>query len=211
MASVSQWTLTKRHTDTRALLGSQNSTTQDFYCWKSRDFASICLRKGAASLQFSKHALTSPHQFHPGTSNHDTQAHRTFTSFSGSLKFPDFITHNALWQPGHRTGSPEAPLLTTAWGQPAAWEITTNTLIYSNKICKQPCTCVCTEHTFMVKPGGTDRRNVYCHSYKLFPEHCVFKLSTSQKLAEMGSSHPHQLNFYLTMGFQSIPGMKVQH
>lgn len=152
MASVSQWTLTKRHSDTTAVLGSQNSTTGDFYYWKSRDFASLCLRKGAASLQLSKHALSSPHQFHPGTFEHDTQAHRTFTSFSGRLKFPDFITQPVLTaRTPHR--KPKAPLLTTAWGQPAAWEITTNTWIYSNKICKQPCTCAGTEHTFIMKPG----------------------------------------------------------
>lgn len=64
---------------------------------------------------------------------------------------------------------------------------------------------------FIVKPGGTDRRSVYCHSYKLCLEHCVFKFSTSQKLAGMGYSYPIQLNFYLTTGFQSIPGMKVKH
>lgn len=168
--------------------------------------------KRSCFLQFSKHALTSPQQFYPGTFDRDMQAHGTFTSFFGSLKFPDFITRSPLWQPEYGTGSQEAPLLTTAWGQPAAWEITRNTLIHSNKICKQPCTCVCVEHTYLSwNPGGTDRRSVYCHSYNLFLEHCVFKLPMSQKLAEMGSSHPIQLNFYLTMGFQTIPGMKVQH
>lgn len=161
MAFASQWTLTKRDADTTAALGSQNSSTGDFYCWKSR--ASICihlLERRSCFLQFSKHALTSPQQFYPGTSER-VQAHRTFTSFSDALKFPDFITHNPLWQPGHGTGSWEAPLLTTAWGQPAAWEITTNILIYSNKICKQPHTCVSIEHTYLLWNLGAEIEEVF--------------------------------------------------
>lgn len=120
-----------------------------FLMLKIQGFCTYLLEKRSCFLQFSKAALTSPQQFYPGTFDHDTQAHRTFTSFSGSLKFPDFITRYSLWQPGHHTGSWEAPLLTTAWGQPAGWEITTSTLIYSNRICKQPCTCVCTEHAYL--------------------------------------------------------------
>lgn len=65
-------------------------------------------------------------------------------------------------------------------------------------------------HRFIVRPGVTARRSVYCHSYKLVLEHCVFKLFMSQKLAAIGNAHHIQLNFYLTRDFQTIPGMKQQ-
>lgn len=63
-------------------------------------------------------------------------------------------------------------------------------------------------HRFIMKPGVTARRSVYCHSYELFLEHCVFKLFMSQKLATIGNTHCIQLNFYLTMVFQTIPAVK---
>lgn len=154
MAFASQWTLTKRHTDTTAVLGSQN-TTGDFYCWKSRDFASICLRKGTVSRRSPNVPSRHPASF-TGVLLTVTRR-RTERSLPSPARWNSLISSQPLWQPGQRTGSQEGPLSTTAWGQPAAWEITTNTLIYSNKTCKQPCTCVRIEHTYLSWKLGRQR------------------------------------------------------
>lgn len=124
-----------------AVLGWQNSTAGAFYFWKSRDFASICLTKGVTSRSsLNMLPLTPPPpSFTRVLLIVTTKEDRMFTSFSGSLKFPDFTTHSTCCSPpGHGTGRREARFLKPGQHSCLGKHNRHFTLIYPTKFCKQP-------------------------------------------------------------------------
>lgn len=215
MAFTSQLTLTKRHADTTAVLGSQNSTSGDFYFWKSRDFASICSRKGVASHNtLNMPSLTSPvlpGYFWPWPRR------RTERSFPSLVRWNSLISPRAAHRGtrGRGTGSRDARFLTKARGQHSCLGKHNRHFTLFKQVLQVAMTggtCIhIGTHRFIMKPGVPARRSVYCHGYKLFLEHCVIKLFMSQKLAAIRNTRHIQLNFYLTRGFQTVPGTKQQH
>lgn len=206
MAFASQWTLTKG-TQTTAVLGSQNSALEIFHAENPGIFAAICLSKGAVCCSSLK--LPSPHP-------------SSFTRVLLATKAGAQNIHFLLTEIPWFHHPPLAVTARTPHRKPRSSLVndslrTASCLGNHNKHFNlfkqglQTATHVRVRRARIYHPTwGTDR-SVYCHSYNISLEHCVLKPSTPQKPAEMGSSHPIQINFYLTMGFQTIPGMKVQH
>lgn len=156
MAFAPQWTWTKRHSHTTSVPGSQNSTTGDFYCWKSRDFASICLRKGTASCS----SLNMP-SLHPSSF---TRVLLTRTRRRTERSLPSLARWNSL------ISSQPAVTARTQYRKPRSSLVndslrTISCLGNHNKhsnLFKQDLQAAVhvrahRTHVFTMKPGGTDR------------------------------------------------------